>query len=190
MSRDVLVVGLGNPGPKYAMNRHNLGFMVVDELARRAGAGFRDKFNGALTRVNSGLSSMTLLKPFTFMNLSGQSVSRAVQFFSVDIRDIIVVHDELDLSFGTLRVKDGGGTAGHKGLNSLKRELGDTDFVRVRMGIGRPERGSVSDYVLSDFNAEERAELVDVVERGADAVEMLVDKGAAMTMNEINRKDG
>ena len=190
MSKDVLVVGLGNPGPKYAGNRHNFGFMVADLLAARHWGSFRDKFNGALARVNVGLDSYTLLKPMTFMNLSGQSVSRAVQYFNFDLPDIIIIHDELDLPFGTIRVKNGGGTAGHKGITSIKKELGDGGFLRIRMGIGRPERGSVSDFVLKDFNSEERAELDDVVARGADAVTLLVEKGPAFAMNQLNRKEG
>lgn len=189
MSRDVLVVGLGNPGPKYAGNRHNFGFMVADLLASRHLGGFREKFNGVLARVTVGRSAYTLLKPMTYMNLSGRSVSRAVQYFDFDIKDIIVVHDELDLPFGAIRIKNGGGTAGHKGITSIKKELGDGGFLRIRMGIGRPERGSVSDYVLKDFDVMERSELGDVVERGADAVELLIEKGAAAAMNTINRKE-
>jgi peptidyl-tRNA hydrolase, PTH1 family len=163
--------------------------MVVDTLAARRVTGFREKFSGALARIALGLDTVTLLKPFTFMNLSGRSVSRAAQYFNIAPADIIVVHDELDLPFGAVRVKQGGGTAGHKGLGSMKAELGDSGFLRVRMGIGRPERGSVSDYVLSNFTADERMDLSDVVARGADAVEMLIEKGAAHTMNRLNRKD-
>jgi peptidyl-tRNA hydrolase, PTH1 family len=163
--------------------------MVVDQLARRAGETFRDKFNGTICRINTNLDTLTLLKPMTFMNLSGQSVARAVQFFNFSLSNIIVVHDELDLPFGAIRIKSGGGTAGHKGLASIKELLGDSDFLRVRMGIGRPDRGSVTDFVLKDFNVEERAELDDVVSRGADAVEMLIEKGPAQTMNQLNRKE-
>ena len=188
MSRDVLIVGLGNPGPKYAGNRHNFGFMVVDLLAARHMGTFRDKFNGALARVNVGLDSYTLLKPLTFMNLSGQSVSRAVQYFNFDLQSIIVVHDELDLPFGAIRIKNGGGTAGHKGITSIKNLLGDGGFIRVRMGIGRPVHGSVSDFVLKDFASDEAAALDDVVKRGADAVEHIARHGVIAAMNEFNRR--
>ncbi len=190
MLNDALVVGLGNPGPKYEKNRHNFGFFVVDTLAARFGASFREKFRGAVARVHTPTSgTVTLQKPFTYMNLSGQSVSRAVQFFNISVSSIIVVHDELDLPFGTIKIKNGGGTAGHKGLTSMKQELQDAGFLRVRMGIGRPAHGSVSDYVLSDFNASERAELADIVDKGADAAQMIIDKGCAFAMNHFNRKD-
>jgi PTH1 family peptidyl-tRNA hydrolase len=189
VEKDLLVVGLGNPGPRYASNRHNFGFMVVDELAGRSGpVSWREKFSGQLSRIRLGDVTYTLLKPMIYMNLSGRSVSRAAAFFGFDSKDIIVVHDELDLEPGTVRVKNGGGTAGHKGLASIKELLGDADFTRVRMGIGRPARGSVTDYVLEDFSADERAGLGDILERGADAVQHIAALGVASAMNEFNRR--
>lgn len=190
MESSYLVVGLGNPGPKYAKNRHNFGFMVADELADRSlFPSWREKFSGLFAKVQLGDFSFTLLKPMTFMNLSGKSVSRAVGFFDVPRENIIVVHDELDLAFGTVRVKNGGGTAGHKGITSIKNLLGHAEFPRVRMGIGRPEHGSVSDYVLKDFSADETISLHDVVKRGADAVQSIAESGVTAAMNEFNRRN-
>jgi peptidyl-tRNA hydrolase, PTH1 family len=189
VEKSFLVVGLGNPGPKYASNRHNFGFMVVDELAGRAGpVSWREKFSAELSRIRLGDVTYTLLKPMTYMNLSGRSVSRAASFFGLGSEEIIVVHDELDLEMGIVRVKNGGGIAGHKGLASIKELLGNADFTRVRMGIGRPNRGSVTDYVLDDFSADERAGLADLLERGADAVHHIATLGLASAMNEFNRR--
>jgi PTH1 family peptidyl-tRNA hydrolase len=179
-----LIVGLGNPGPKYAANRHNVGFMVVDELARRWGApSFRDKFKAEFTKVAVGTDDVVLLKPMTFMNLSGESAQAAMQFFKVPLDQVLCVHDELDLDFGVVRMKVGGGTAGHNGLRSMLEHCGGADFVRCRMGIGRPEQGRPEHYVLSDFNSLERAELVGVLDLGADMVEMTIREGAGQAMN-------
>lgn len=186
-----LVVGLGNPGPRYAGNRHNFGFMVLEKLLFRTGfVTWREKFSGQVARVQLEGVSCTLLQPLTYMNRSGRSVSRAAQFYQVGISNIVVVHDEVDLEYGTIRVKNGGGTAGHKGLASIKRELGDAGFLRVRMGVGRPVHGDVSDFVLSDFSPDERVVLEDLVQRGADAVSTLVTSGVTAAMNEFNRRDG
>ncbi len=190
MEKHFLVVGLGNPGPKYANNRHNFGFMVADELAGRVIVpSWREKFSGLLSKIQLGDRQFTLLKPLTYMNLSGRSVSRAVGFFGVDLSRIIVIHDELDLAFGTVRIKNGGGTAGHKGIASIKELLGDGGFIRVRMGIGRPQHGSVSDYVLKDFTPDEAAGLEAVVKRGADAVQHIALEGVIPAMNEFNRRE-
>lgn len=191
MSADPLVVGLGNPGPKYARTRHNMGFFVLDEVARRAGVtGWHEKFSGLFVRTRVAHRSCTLLKPMTYMNLSGRSVSRALQFFAGEIGQLVVVHDEVDLPFGAVRVKEGGGTAGHNGLNSIKDQLGDPGFLRVRLGVGRPERGEVADHVLGGFSSEDLAELPDVVARGADAVEAVLADGVTAAMNAFNRRDG
>jgi PTH1 family peptidyl-tRNA hydrolase len=184
-----LVVGLGNPGPKYEGNRHNVGFMVVDRLGERLGAGpYREKFKGLFTKVALGSDDAVLLKPGTFMNLSGESAQPAAQFFRVPVERIIVVHDELDLPFGTLRLKVGGGTAGHNGLKSLQQRLGDPGFVRLRFGIGRPPAGSPVSYVLGDFSAIERAELPDLLDRAADAVEAVAKEGVGAAMNSVNQR--
>src|SRR5688572_25655898 len=132
-----LVAGLGNPGAKYANNRHNLGFMVVDELARKLSADpFREKWNGVFTRARRSGDEVVLLKPQTFMNLSGESIQKALAFFKLGASDLVVIHDELDLSFGTVKVKVGGGAAGHNGLKSIVQHCGGPDFVRVRIGVG------------------------------------------------------
>jgi PTH1 family peptidyl-tRNA hydrolase len=149
-----LVVGLGNPGPKYSGNRHNVGFMVVDRLASRwSAAAFRDKFRAATTKAQLGADEVVLLKPQTFMNLSGESVQPAMAFYKVPLAQVLCVHDELDLEFGVLRIKAGGGTAGHNGLKSMVQHCGGNDFLRLRVGIGRPQ-GRTESHVLSDFGAE------------------------------------
>ena len=179
-----LSAGLGKPGPKYAHNRHNIGFMVVDELARRWGApSFRDKFKGEFTKVAVGDDDVVLLKPMTFMNLSGESVQAAMRFFKVPLDRVVCVHDELDLEFGVVRLKVGGGTAGHNGLRSMVAHAGGPGFVRCRVGIGRPARGRPEQYVLSDFNSLERVELNMVLELAADMAEATVREGAREAMN-------
>jgi len=191
-----LVVGLGNPGKKYEKNRHNVGFMVVERLARAHGLpDFKEKFSGTWTRgelaVGGGRHPVALLEPLTFMNLSGDSVQPAAAFLKVDLPQIIVVHDELDLPWNDVRLKVGGGHAGHNGLRSLIQRLGKPDFARVRVGVGRPPRGfkgDVADFVLHDFDASERAELPDVIDRACAAVEKVVASGIAAAMNAVNTK--
>jgi len=179
-----LIAGLGNPGPKYAANRHNVGFMVVEELARRWSApAFRDKFRGEFAKVSVGRHEVVLFKPLTYMNLSGEAVQAAMQFFKVPLDRVLCVHDELDLDFGVVRLKSGGGTAGHNGLRSMVEHCGGADFVRCRVGIGRPDRGRPEHYVLSDFNSLERVELAAVLELAADMVETAVVEGASQAMN-------
>jgi PTH1 family peptidyl-tRNA hydrolase len=181
-----LVVGLGNPGAKYAGNRHNVGFMVVERLAERLKAGaFREKFSGEFTRVSS--PDAVLLKPMTFMNLSGESIQQAMQFFKVALKDVIVVHDELDLAYGDNRIKLGGGTAGHNGLKSTVQHVGD-GFVRLRVGIGRPRGSDAVPHVLGDFSAAERTTLPDVLDHAAQGVETIFAKGVAVAMNAFNTK--
>ena len=178
-----LVVGLGNPGPKYSGNRHNVGFMVVDRLAARwAAPAFRDKFKAETTKGLLRQGDVVLLKPQTFMNLSGESVQPAMTFYKVPLERVLCVHDELDLAFGVVRIKVGGGTAGHNGLKSMVQRCGGNGFVRVRVGIGRPSARTES-HVLSDFDASERAELGDVVERACDMVEAALLEGATAAMN-------
>jgi peptidyl-tRNA hydrolase, PTH1 family len=185
-----LVVGLGNPGPKYADTRHNLGFMVADALHRRAGGlGWQEKFQGVSSRVDLAGVQALLLKPLTFMNLSGRSVQRASAFFRVPVDKIIVVHDDLDLEFAAIRVKVGGGNGGHKGLVSCAAELGDPGFTRVRIGIGRPPFGDAADYVLQGFSKSEAAELSDAVDRAADAVLAILKDGTVRAMNLFNKKE-
>jgi peptidyl-tRNA hydrolase, PTH1 family len=180
-----VVAGLGNPGPKYVDNRHNVGFMVVDRLVERCpGAAMREKFKGAFAKARVGSADAILLEPMTYMNLSGESVAPALKFFKVSLSHLVVVHDELDLPFGALKLKVGGGTAGHKGLRSIVQHGGGADFVRLRVGIGRPQgKQSVESWVLSDFDASERAELGDLLDRAADMVEAVVAQGPRAAMN-------
>jgi peptidyl-tRNA hydrolase, PTH1 family len=182
-----LIVGLGNPGPKYANTRHNVGFMVVDQLAERLKAGpFRDKFAGVFVRVAS--PDVVLLKPLTFMNLSGESVQQAMQFFKVALKDVLVIHDELDLPYGECRLKQGGGAAGHNGLRSIIQHCGGEGFPRLRIGIGRP-RGEGVSHVLGEFSAAERATLEDVLHTAAQGAEAVLAKGVAQAMNTFNTRE-
>jgi PTH1 family peptidyl-tRNA hydrolase len=191
-----LVVGLGNPGKKYEKNRHNVGFMVVERLARSHGLpDFKEKFSAVWTKgevaVGGGRHPIALLEPQTFMNLSGDSVQPAAAFLKVEPSHVIVVHDELDLPWKDVRVKVGGGHAGHNGLRSIIQRLGSPEFVRVRVGVGRPPagfKGDVADYVLSDFDAIERAELPDVVDRASTAIERIFAEGLASAMNATNTR--
>lgn len=185
----LLVVGLGNPGAKYAKNRHNVGFMVVDRLAERLRApAFREKFAGEFARVAE--PELVLLKPMTFMNLSGESVQAAMKFFKTALKDVVVIHDELDVPYGEVRLKLGGGTAGHNGLKSMLQHCGGDGFARVRVGIGRPrsEKGgdAVVSHVLGDFSASERATLDGVLDHAALGVESILAKGIAQAMNAFN----
>jgi PTH1 family peptidyl-tRNA hydrolase len=188
----VIVVGLGNPGPKYAATRHNLGFMVVDELGTRAGGvAFRSKFHGEVAEARVGGGTATLLKPLTYMNESGRSVQAALAFYKTPPSELLVVHDELDLEFGDVRLKSGGGDAGHRGLKSITQALGTSDYPRLRIGIGKPARGfegSGADFVLEGFRPAEKAELGQLVERAADAVELVAKLGLAAAMNTTNRR--
>lgn len=175
-----LVAGLGNPGPAYAPTRHNVGFLTVDELARRLGTGFsmRRGVHAAVATGLLGQQRVALVKPQTFMNDSGLAVRRAVDFFRIDVGHLIVVHDELDLDFGRLRVKLGGGDNGHNGLKSIRTHLGTGDFYRVRIGIGRPPgRQEPADYVLAPIPPALRTEFAVQAGVAADAVEALIESG-------------
>jgi peptidyl-tRNA hydrolase, PTH1 family len=186
-SLDLLVVGLGNPGRQYAANRHNVGWMVVDELARRHGGSWRGKFSGQLAEVRIDGHKVALLKPETYMNESGRSVRGAANFFKVDPDSILVVHDEGDFDLGRLQARLGGGLAGHNGLRSIAQQLGTSDFLRLRIGVGRPERGDprpLADYVLSDFEPHDDAE--GLVSKAADAVELLDAEGLEATQRAVN----
>jgi len=183
-----LVVGLGNPGKKYLGNRHNVGFMAVERLADdKRLPEWREKFSGVYSRGDE----LMVLKPMTFMNVSGDSVQPAAAFVKVEPAQIVVLHDELDLPWGDVRLKLGGGHAGHNGLRSIIGRLGTPDFVRVRIGIGRPPagfRGEVADFVLQDFDSAERAELPDVLARAVSAVNAVLEKGFAAAQNTVNTR--
>ena len=185
-----LVVGLGNPGPEYAGNRHNVGFMVVDLLARRIGARF-GRHRKAVAEVAEGrlgvgvdAPRLVLAKPMTYMNLSGGPAAALRQFYKVSVGRIVAVHDELDIPYGVIRLKAGGGEGGHNGLRSMARSLASKDFVRVRVGIGRPPgRQDPADYVLRDFTATERKDLDLLVDRAADAIEAIIVRGLEPAQN-------
>ena len=186
-SLDLLVVGLGNPGRDYVRNRHNVGWMVVDELARRHGGSWRGKFSGQLAEVRIDGHKIALLKPETYMNESGRSVGAAAQFYKVEPDAVLVVHDEGDFDLGRLQARLGGGLGGHNGLRSVASHLGTPDFLRLRVGVGRPERGdprSLADYVLSDFEPHDDAE--NLVAKAADAVELLDADGLEATQRRVN----
>ena len=186
-----LVVGLGNPGERYAETRHNIGCMVAVRMAARAGIALkRQGYQGFYGVGRLAGEEATVLLPQTFMNRSGASVAPACQSLGVTPGDLIVVHDEIDLPFGTLRIKLGGGHGGHNGLRSITEALGHGDFVRVRLGIGRPPAGGdVSGYVLSRFASAERQVLADLLDQGAAAVEAVLARGSAAAMNEFNGRD-
>jgi PTH1 family peptidyl-tRNA hydrolase len=184
---DLLVVGLGNPGREYERTRHNAGWLVLDELARRQGGSWRSKFSGSLAEVRLDGLRLGLLKPETYMNESGRSVGAAARFFKVEPDAMLVVHDDVDLEPGRLQARLGGGLAGHNGLRSLAQHLGSQDFLRLRIGVGRPGRGdrrSVSDWVLSAFSPEDDIDAL--VSRSADAVEAIASEGLETTQARFN----
>jgi peptidyl-tRNA hydrolase, PTH1 family len=188
-SLDLLVVGLGNPGREYARNRHNVGWMVVEELARRHGGTWKSKFSGQLAEIRLEGHKLALLKPETYMNESGRSVGGAVRFYKLEPTEVLVVHDEGDFDLGRLEVKSGGGLAGHNGLRSIAQHLKTPDFLRLRIGVGRPERGDprpLADYVLSDFEPHDDAGAL--IGRAADAVEQLDADGLERTQAKVNRR--
>ena len=184
---DLLVAGLGNPGREYEQTRHNAGWLVLDELARRHDGSFRSKFSGQLSEVRLGEEKAALLKPETYMNESGRSIGAAARFFKVDPGALLVVHDDVDLEPGRLQARLGGGLAGHNGLRSIAQALRTNDFLRLRIGVGRPGRGdqrSVSDYVLSKFDLETDVDAL--VARAADAVETIAADGLEEAQRRFN----
>ncbi|TMR09320.1 aminoacyl-tRNA hydrolase [Nonomuraea turkmeniaca] len=182
-----LIAGLGNPGPEYAGNRHNAGFMVLDELAARAGGRFKaHKSRAEVCETRAAI----LAKPLTYMNLSGGPVKALSDFYKIGPDRLIVVHDELDVPYGALRAKLAGGDNGHNGLKSITKVLGTRDYLRVRFGIGRPPgRMDAAAFVLKDFATAERKDLPFLVDRAADVVESLMARGLEATQNEYHRAD-
>jgi PTH1 family peptidyl-tRNA hydrolase len=184
---DLLVAGLGNPGPEYQATRHNAGWLVADELATRHDGSWRSKFSGRLAEVRLGDLRLGLLKPETYMNESGRSIGAAARFFKVEPGSLLVVHDDVDLEEGRLQARLGGGLAGHNGLRSIAQTLGSQDFLRLRVGVGRPGRGdrrSVADYVLAEFDP--TVDVAAVVSRAADAVETTARDGLAEAQQRFN----
>jgi peptidyl-tRNA hydrolase, PTH1 family len=175
---EALVVGLGNPGSQYAQTRHNIGFRVVDEVARRGDATFRSKYSGRFAETTLGGVGVALLEPETYMNLVGRPAAQAARFYKLDPADVIVVYDDIELAFDRVRARAGGGLKGHNGLRSMADALGTADFLRVRCGVGRPRRGdprSVADYVLAPFYEDEDPS--GLIERGADCIEAILRDG-------------
>lgn len=187
-----LVLGLGNPGRRYVRTRHNAGFLVVDRLAERQGVACTRSQLGALVEtVRIGTETTVLAKPQTFMNLSGQAAASLRGYYKLDNEQLVVIHDDVDLPFGQIRVKRGGGHGGHNGLRDLKARLGRGEFLRVRFGVGRPPPGwDTADYVLGGWSSEEEEALPQLVERAADAVELVVDQGVQAAMNQVNVRRG
>jgi PTH1 family peptidyl-tRNA hydrolase len=186
---DLLVAGLGNPGREYAVTRHNVGFMVCDELARRHDGSFRSKFSGELSELRLAGARVALLKPQTYMNESGRSVGAALRFFKLEPERLLVVHDEADLEPGRLQARAGGGLAGHNGLRSIAQHLRTQEFLRLRIGVGRPERGDprpVADFLLSPFAPE--LDVDGLVARAADAVETIVSDGLEEAQQRFNER--
>ncbi|MDQ3364410.1 MAG: aminoacyl-tRNA hydrolase [Myxococcota bacterium] len=193
-----LVVGLGNPGAKYALNRHNIGFMVLDELARKHGLpAWSSKLGGEVTSgivtTERGRERATLLKPMEFMNLSGFAVQRTAGFHKVEVDRVLVVHDEIDLPFGTVRLKNGGGHGGHNGLRSIQEQLGSAAFARLRMGVGRdpkttPGSKDAAGWVLSDFPSAQSAIVTAMIAAGCEDVECVLAKGVVPAMNQHNAR--
>jgi PTH1 family peptidyl-tRNA hydrolase len=185
-----IIVGLGNPGPKYQWTRHNAGFMVLDRLSAISGIPVtRKKYSGLFGEGSWNDTHLFLLKPQTFMNLSGQSVLTAMRFHNLSVKDLVVIHDDLDVPFGQVRLKDGGGSAGHNGLRSMVSELGDGSFARVRVGIGRPAHGDVVNYVLSDFTKVEFSLLPTVLDNILDLLSTYINEGLSKAMNLYNKRD-
>ncbi|WP_426753626.1 aminoacyl-tRNA hydrolase [Myxococcus sp. Y35] len=188
-----LIVGLGNPGREYERHRHNIGFMVVEALLSRARADLnQEKFAARVGQGTLAGERILFLEPQTFMNLSGRSVAEAARFYKVPPADVLVIHDELDLPFGRLQLKAGGGSGGHNGLKSIVSSLGDEGFIRLRFGIGKPEgpnaRERVSGFVLSNFDDAERRELEALTGRAMDMTETWIREGLSVAMNRFNRK--
>ena len=189
MADPQLVVGLGNPGPNYAQTRHNLGFMVADLLAARLGSKFKvHKRSGAeIVTGRLGGRPVVLAKPRCYMNESGRQVGPLAKFYSVSAADVLIIHDELDIDFGQIRLKIGGGEGGHNGLRSVAAALGTKEFKRVRIGIGRPPgRKDPAAFVLENFTAAERAEVPAVCEQAADATELLIELGLEPAQNRVH----
>ena len=184
-----IVVGLGNPGARYKDTRHNIGFLVVDELARRwRSETWKRRFEAEVSEHRAG-GPVLLVKPQTFMNLSGEAVREAAKFYKVDPQDIIAIHDDLDLPAGRLRIRERGGAGGHKGIQSMIVQLGTDAFVRVKFGIGRPPaEWDTADYVLGRFSPEEQPSISQTIGLAADAVEAILAEGTSAAMNRFNRQ--
>jgi peptidyl-tRNA hydrolase, PTH1 family len=185
----MLVVGLGNPGDRYVGSPHNVGFRVLDELAQHEGQlTWSERFRGKFALTTVGDERLALLEPQTYMNRSGESVREAMAFFKIAPADALIVHDELDLPLGSVKLKRGGGEAGHNGLRSVSQQLGTQDYCRLRVGVGRPARGAVVDFLLAPLSKAESTELDAAVVRARRAIELVARGGFERAMNEVNRQ--
>ncbi|MBT3585554.1 MAG: aminoacyl-tRNA hydrolase [Halobacteriovoraceae bacterium] len=173
----VLIVGLGNPGREYEDTRHNIGWQVLEYLSFHGGLVWKEKFKGLYAQTEFAGQKVYLLKPHTYMNLSGESVLPLMQFFKVEKSELLVAQDEIDLPFGSIQLKNGGGLAGHNGLKSIASKLGGQDFYRIRLGVGRPVHGDVSSWVLSKYNNDDAILLEKFLKEGAKAIEAFIEKG-------------
>lgn len=184
-----LIVGLGNPGPKYLWTRHNAGFIVLDRFAALSGIQItRKSFGGLYGEGDFKGNRVLLLQPQTFMNLSGRSVAEALRFHKLETSDLIVIHDELDIPFGQIKLKADGGHGGHNGLRSIHQHLGSGNYSRIRVGINKPLHGNVADYVLTNFSKDEMAALPAFIDGAVDALEMLITEGLPKAMSLFNNK--
>ena len=183
-----LIVGLGNPGVKYEFTRHNIGFLILDKVAEKLNTDIsKDKFKGKFNKKSYNGEEVVLLKPLTYMNLSGESVLPALKFFKIEVKDILVIHDELDIAFGKMKFKKGGGFAGHNGLKSIGANLSKQEFNRLRVGIGRPIGPQpVYDYVLQKFSNDDIAELDDLIDKSANAVIYYLENNILEAMNQFH----
>ncbi len=182
----LLVAGLGNPGDKYRGSRHNVGFEIIDHLAARLDSRFERDFEGLVARGKLGETNLVLLKPLTYMNRSGRAVVAAAKHFGIAVANLVVIHDEVDLPFGRLKIKNGGGHAGHNGLRSIVASLGSSDFIRLRVGIGRPSEGTLVEHVLAPWSQSERASIATLKNNAADALEEILREGVLAAMNRVN----
>lgn len=188
--KTLLIAGLGNPGPTYQWTRHNAGFLFLDRLAHLENISItRKSFSGLAGEWNRGDDRLILLKPQTFMNLSGRAVMQALQFYKLPLSHLVVIHDELDLPFGTARFKQGGGHGGHNGLRSIMEQLGKGDFIRLRIGIGKPVHGDTSNYVLGHIPPEQMETLPQILDGGLDMLEMMLDEGLPKAMSMFNNRN-
>ena len=191
MGDPALVGGIGNPGETYSRHRHNVGFMALDSLAGRvSNITWQNRFDGHLTRFRKGQINLLLLKPLTYMNRSGKSIAKAAMFYQIPGERLILIHDDMDLPFGEIKIKMGGGAAGHNGVQSVISEMGSDRFCRIRIGIGRPESDTGPDYVLSDFTSEEEDKLDEILKQAADAALLVYREGVPKAMNRYNRRGG
>lgn len=186
-----VVVGLGNPGKRYEDTRHNVGFAVIDLLAKGPDVGpFVSRFDAALAERRSNAEKILLVKPQTFMNLSGQAVRQVMDFYQVPLSDLLVICDDVNLPVGQLRIRPRGSHGGHRGLQDIQRHLGTTEYARLRIGVGQPEAGDLADYVLDRFRPTERPVIEEAIQRAAQAVEVWLHRGIAACMNEFNAPSG